>query len=74
MSGMTLIRPHDPFSGHAEPPPDEDTTPPPATVVEPTPPEPVAVEEKRPARKGRRPRRTPTAAEMEAARAKVARR
>jgi hypothetical protein len=74
MSGMTLIRPHDPFSGHTEPVPDEDTTPPLAPVVEPTPVEPAVVEEKRPARKGRRPRRTPTAAEMEAARAKVARR
>jgi hypothetical protein len=72
MSGMTLIRPYDPFSGHVETAAAEDATPPP--VVAPTPPEPAVVEEKRPARKGRRPRRLPTAAEMEAARAKVARR
>jgi hypothetical protein len=72
MSGMTLIRPYDPFSGHVEPSAAEDPTP--APVVAPTPAEPAVVEEKRPTRKGRRPRRVPTASEMEAARAKVARR
>lgn len=74
MSGMTLIRPYDPFSGHVEPSAAEDPSPSPVPVVAPTPAEPAVVEEKRPTRKGRRPRRVPTASEMEAARAKVARR
>lgn len=63
------IRPHDPFSGHETPAPADDTVEPeqPAQVPAP-PPEPTVVPKPR---RGRRPRRVPTAAEMEQARTQV---
>jgi hypothetical protein len=58
MTDDELIRPHDPFSGHEAPAPAKDTTEPPKPAEEqPPPPEPV--EKKAPARRTRRPRRTP---------------
>jgi hypothetical protein len=62
------IREHDPFSGHDDPVPVEDPaepeveTPPAAETPEPP---------KKPVRRGRRPRRTPSAAEVEASRKRV---
>lgn len=72
MAAMTLSRPHDPFSGHVEPSVADETTEPPAPVVVPIPAE--LATKKAAVRKVRRPRRVPTAAEMDAARAKVTRR
>lgn len=71
MSDGELIRPHDPFSGHVTPSaaaePEEATEPP----QEPPPPPEPAEEKAPPKRRGRRPRRVPTKAEVEAAKAKV---
>jgi hypothetical protein len=66
-----LIREWDPFSGHREPEPEPEVAP----VVEE--PEPVVAIEEPPAkpkqRRTRRPRRVPSAAEVQAAAAKVRR-
>lgn len=69
-----LIRPHDPFSGHVDPAPADDTIEPVKPPEPPTPPqEPVKkpVARKTPARRGRRPRRVPTDAEVAEAARKV---
>lgn len=70
MARMALIREHDPFSGDVVDEPDVPEVPGVVTV-----PAEVATQSKpKQVRKGRRPRRVPTAAEMDAARAKVTRR
>lgn len=74
MSEGDLIRAHDPFSGHEPPAPAEDTPEPTPVPEAPTPPpEPAkkAPARKPAARRGRRPRKIPTDAEVEAARAAV---
>lgn len=63
MSDSDLIRPHDPFSGHEAPAPAVEVTEPEKAAQPATPPAEPA--QKPPARRGRRPRRTPSAAEVE---------
>lgn len=71
MSDNELIRPHDPFSGHAVPGADEETaepeSPPETTDTPPAEPETKTPEPKAPAKRRAPRRRRPTRAEADAA-------